>query len=427
MKIEHTLDLAKCFKLRIFIFLSVLISVSFSARICFALNLNISGVPSWLKPAVSRSISAVWNEIPNLPDIDREATLKIVTSRLFSGYDIEVNIRNNIPFIKFSPNGKIIKPEINIITPDLRGITLDWFNNDINGFKEKVFELLKELPQEALTWSDEAFKQKCEEILNTLAPGWELNLQIFISNEKAIINISFRPSTPLILAVQPSLYSQTVPSMFRTDLEAKLIPELSSLIGIPVKWSELHKTEIESMAREFLQDKHAVENMKADVKVNFTPAAVANLDAKIDSERFLFQVWVAAYAGLEGRYPEAGVFFSYKPSLHFMNFRFRPEIYTELILELEDFHVKARPGLRFELFDNFMLGIEFQIPDDVYYVKFSYVPLKVKKPYFWWRVAPEFGYNEGAFGYRIDRHISAEFYYQSDKDDKFGLRGLWFL
>ena len=432
MKIELTLDLAKCFKRKLFIILFVLISLIFSARFCFAScaysqqkNLQITGLPLWLQPAVSRSILAVWNEIPDLPDIDQEATLKIVASRLFTGYGVEFRVKNDELQVTFTNNEKTIKPEINLIMPELRGITLDWFKEDINGFDKKIFALLNGLPQYALTWADEAFRQECENILKKQLPGWDFNLQVFLSNESTIINISFRPSTPLILAIQPELFSQTVPSMFRTDLEAKLIPELSPLIGIPVKWAELHKTEIEKKSREFLEDKHAVENMKASVNVKFTPAPVANLAAKIDSEKFLFQVWVAAYAGLEGRYPEAGIFFGYKPKLHFLNLK--PEIYTELILKLNDFDFIARPGIRFEIFDNFMAGIEFEIPDDVFYVKISYVPMKIKRPYFWWRWAPDYGYNEGGFGYRIDRHISAEFYYESENNDKFGLRGLWFL
>ncbi len=428
MRARRISDSAICSSLIIIAILSVLISCAgFSARICFAADLRILGLPDWLEIPVLRSVSAIWSEIPeNMSREDRAATLKLVASRLFTGYEIEIDSRD----VKFFRTGSgIVNPEINIMIPDLRDVTSEWFENDILGLREEIAELLEILPPDALTWADDAFRAECEKLVSKHVPGWDFNLQIFLSSDSSsvILNLAFRPSTPLILAIQPSLYSQTVPSMFRTDLEAKLIPELSPLIGVPVKWAEAHKAEIEKMSRAFLEDKHAVENMKANVNVNFTPAPVANLDAKIDSDRFMFQVWVAAYAGMKERYPEAGVFFAYRTSFHMMGHKFRPEIYTELVVELDDFDVIARPGIRVELFENFTAGLEFQVPDDEFYLRFAYMPLKVKRPYFWWRWNLESNNSEGAFGYRIDKHISTELYYQEGNRDKFGLRGLWFL
>ena len=407
--------LAKCF--------SFLLIFCFSrfCQPCYALS--VSGVPVWLKNAVTRSLSAVWSEIPDSPEIDREGTLTLVASRLFAGYSVRVKLVNNSPDIKFTANpDEIIKPEIKLNVPELREMASKWFINDIAGMDKKIFALVENLPQSAFTWSDEALKEAISKIINSTLPGWEFSQQIFISENSTLINITFRPGTDMILAVKPALFSRTIPAMFRTDLEAKLLPELAPLIGIPVKWAQLHKNDIERTAREFLEDKHSVENLKADVSINFSPGRISGIDANVDSKNFTFQMWVAAYAGIEGKYPEAGIFFGYHPDMSF-----NAEIYTELIFSLNDFDVTRRLGARLELLNNFWAGVELQWPDNEYFIRAQYIPVKIRRPYALWRWSPELKQNEAALGYRIDEHVSIEIYYNDSNSDKFGVRGMWHL
>ncbi len=408
-------DSAKCFNV-IIIFALIF---SFSSP-CHALS--VSGVPAWLESAVTRSLSAVWSEIPDSPEIDREGTLTLVASRLFTGYSVRVKLVNNSPEVNFSPiKSEMIKPEIKLIAPELRNMAAKWFNSDIASMDVEIFDLVKELPQNAFTWSDEALKEAVSKIINNKLPGWEFSQQIFLSENSTLININFRPGTDMILAVKPALYSRTIPSMFRSDLEAKLLPELAPLIGIPVKWAELHKNDIERAAREFLEDKHSVENLKADVNINFSPGKISGINANVDSKRFTFQMWVAAYAGIEGKYPEAGIFFGYRPDLNWA------EIYAELIFSLNDFDLTRRLGARFELFNNFWAGVEVQWPENEYFIRAQYIPVKIRRPYGWWRWSPNLKQHEAAIGYRIDEHVSIEIYYNDSNNDKIGLRGMWHL
>ena len=408
-------DSAKCFNV-IIIFALIF---SFSSP-CHALS--VSGVPAWLESAVTRSLSAVWLEIPDSPEIDREGTLTLVASRLFTGYSVKVKLVNNSPEVNFSPiKSEMIKPEIKLIAPELREMAAKWFNSDIASMDVEIFDLVKELPQSAFTWSDEALKEAVSKIINNKLPGWEFSQQIFLSEKSTLININFRPGTDMILAVKPALYSRTIPSMFRSDLEAKLLPELAPLIGIPVKWAELHKSDIERAAREFLEDKHSVENLRADVNINFSPGKISGINANVDSKRFTFQMWVAAYAGIEGKYPEAGIFFGYRPDLNWA------EIYAELIFSLNDFDLTRRLGARFELLNNFWAGVEVQWPENEYFIRAQYIPVKIRRPYGWWRWSPNLKQHEAAIGYRLDEHVSIEIYYNDSNHDKIGRRGMWHL
>ena len=412
-KTEFISVLARCSSLAVIIILILVNS-------CYALS--VSGIPKWLEIAVTRSLDAVWSEIPVSPEIDREGTLAIVASRLFAGYDVQVKSERNGPAIIFSAHDEIIKPEIKLALPDLRDMALEWFSNDINGMDDEIHALIEDLPQNAFTWADEEFRKQIGEIVERKLPGWDFSVQIYISQNSTLINISFRPSTDLILAIEPALYSHTVPVMIRSYLQSKLIPAFSPLIGVPVEWAQRHKEEIEKFANGFLEDRHSVENLRADVSVTFVADTVSKLEARVDSKDFMFQMWVAAYAGLEGRYPEAGAFFGFRPDIWL-----KPEIYVEAIFSLDDFDLTNRLGSRFEMANNFWVGIENQWPDNKYFFRIQYIPLKIRRPYAFWRFSPELEAHEAALGYRIDEHISLEIYYDNLGEDKIGFRGLWYL
>ena len=383
--------------------------------------LSVSGIPVWLGNAVSRSLNAVWQEIPDSPEIDKYATLELVAARLFAGYDVKVKPLRDEPAVIFSAHEKILRPDVRIIVPELRGMSAVWFEQDIAGMSQDVAGLLEGVPQSTLTWADEALRERIGAIVSDRLPGWEFSQQIYISQEATLITLSFRPSAKMVLAVKPAIYSRTIPAMFRSDMEAKLLPEFSPLIGTPVKWAERHKADIETHAREFLEDRNTVDNLRADVSIKFRADTVSDIEARADSKDFMFQMWVAAYAGLEGRYPEAGVFFGFRPDVN------APEIYTELIFSLDDFGVTRRLGGRYNVSGNFFAGIEMQWPESEYFLRFQYIPVKVRRLYGLWRWSPELKAHEAALGYRLDEHVSLEIYYDNTGDDKLGIRGTWHL
>lgn len=431
--------LAKCFNFNINKFNYRVVKIISGAVIFLCLNLilinacsaelKISGeLPKWLIEPVNRSLSAVWAEIPDDENIDKLETLKLVASRLFAGYRIEVINKNNLE-IKFYKLNLNLKWQVKFIAPELRGMALSWFNKDIAGLDAEILKLINNLPVEALSWADDALKSELGKIINARLAGWDFNAQVNINNKLNILNIFFRPSQALVLAIKPSLYSRTIPVMFKSDLEAKLIPGLSPLIGLPVAWAEQHREDIEQAARDFLEDRNSVDNMKASANVKFKPAAVADLEARVDSDRFLFQVWVAAYAGIKDKYPEAGVFFGWNMAHLFdFKFKFNLELYAEAIIEFGDWDLTGRLGARYELFNDLWAGVEGEWPHDLLFARIYWGSYKPKRFYAWWRVNLNDDHgHEGALGYRLNDHIAIEIYYDGIKHDKLGLRGQWSL
>ena len=399
---------------------------------CYA-ELKIAGdLPEWLNEPVKRSLSAVWAEIPDDENIDKLETLRLVASRLFTGYKIEAvnfNFNNKDININFYKLEDVLSWQVKLIEPELRGMALNWFNKDIAGLDAEILKLINNLPVEALSWADAALKDAIKELINNKLAGWDFNAQVNINNNINNLNIYFRPAQPLVLAVRPSLYSRTIPVMFKSDLEAKLIPGLSPLIGLPVAWAEQHRLDIEMAAQNFLKDRNSVDNMRASANVKFKPAAEAALEAKVDSDRFLFQVWVAAYAGIKDKYPEAGVFFGWNMAHLFdFKFKFNLELYAEALVELSDWDFTGRLGARYELFNDFWAGVEGEWPHDLMFARIYWGSYKPKRFYAWWRVnLNESSSHEGAVGYRLDDHIAIEIYYDGIKGDKLGLRGQWSL
>ena len=306
-----------------------------SAAPCPALTL--SGLPEWLEPSVLRSLEAVWDEIPDAPGVDRIGTLSVVAARLFAGYRVVVSPGPAVSFER----GRTPHWSVRISLPELREPVLEWFGSDIRGLDGEIASLLAELPSEALSWADVALRHRIGEILERRLPGWDFSVQVALGGAEAVLTLSFRPRQPLVLAITPSLYSATMPVMFQSDLEAKLVPGLSPLIALPVEWVARHRDRVEALARKFLEDRNSVSNLRARVKVTFVPGPVSRMDALVDSDRLLFQVWVAAYAGIEGRYPEAGLFLGWNTA-HLTGLDL--ELYGEAVMDLEDFGLTRRLG-----------------------------------------------------------------------------------
>ncbi|MDR2137071.1 MAG: hypothetical protein LBO68_02165 [Synergistaceae bacterium] len=391
----------------------------------------IDGVPDWLEAHVSRGLSAVWEEIPAEDPGLRLETLALVASRLFPGYDVTVDTKRNAGFLRL-PRVSLkaqnpLEWSATVVLPELRDPVLAWFERDTPGMAGEVASLLKGLPVEALAWADSALGDQVKEIVGRRLPGWDFSLLARLDNDPArsvgVLQISFRPRPPLVLAVTPSIFSSTLPAMFRSDLTAKLIPGLSSIIGLPVEWVAFHREDAELLARNLLEDRNAVSNTRSRVAVSFVPDQVSRVDATVNSERFVLQVWLAAYAGVQERYPELGILAGWN-TRRWTGLDL--ELYDEAIVDIGEFGLTNRLGLRFTLGGQFRLGVEVEWPEQDVWYRAGWDPGGIRRPYAQWRYSDKHGHN-AALGYRIDEHISIEIHYDGRYDEKVGIRGILLL
>jgi hypothetical protein len=405
-------------------------------------KLELDGVPSWLEAHVARGLLAVWEEISAGDARFRLETLALVASRLFPGYDITVDTESKVSQGCPLKLLKLLKPHVSfkarnpvewsasLALPELRDPVISWFERDTSGMVDEVAPLLKGTPVEVLTWADSALKDRIGEIVKRRLPGWDFSLLAHLDSDlndparsAGTLQISFRPRQPLVLAVTPSIFSTTLPVMFQSDLTVKLIPGLSSIIGLPVEWITVHREDAELLARSLLKDRNTVSNTRSRVDVVFMPDQVSKVDAIVNSERFIFQVWIAAYAGVKERYPELGLLAGWN-TRQWSGIDL--ELYNEAVVDIGEFGLTNRLGLRFPLGRQFRLGIEMEWPEQNIWYRAWWDSGGIRRLYAWWRYSDEGGHN-AALGYRIDEHLSMELHYDGRYDEKVGIRGVLLL
>jgi hypothetical protein len=401
----------------------------------------VEGVPEWLEPHVLRGLLAVWDEVPPGEERLRLETLSVVARRLFLGYDVKVSAGNggrnapSGPHVLFETQNPVTW-KIALTEPDLRAPISSWFGRDVSGMSGEIAPLLKNLPIESLSWTDSALRDRIGEIAGRRLPGWDFALLVRLEAEAVkagvagaadkkfpVLQISFRTRQPLVLAITPSIFSSTLPVMFQSDLTAKLLSGLSPVIGLPVEWIASHRADVELLAQDFLEDRNAVTNTRSKVGVAFVPDQVSKVDATVDSERFIFQIWLAAYAGIEGRYPEMGILLGWNTKQWTS---IDMELYNETITDTGEFGLSDRLGLRFPLWRKFRVGVELEWPEHEIWYRAGWDSERVRCFYAWWRYSVEYGHN-AAIGYRINEHVSIEVHYDARYDEKVGLRGILLL
>jgi hypothetical protein len=385
--------------------------------------MTVEGLPDWLESHVLLGLSAVWEEIPAGEERLRLETLSMVARRLFPGYSVTVSPSSE-PHVFFEAQNPV-KWEVVLASPDLRAPASSWFEGDVSGMSEEISLLLEDLPVESLSWADSTLRDRIGELAESRLPGWDFALLVRVEAERegAVLQISFRARQPLVLAITPSIFSSTLPVMFQSDLTAKLLSGLSPIIGLPVGWIASHRIDVELLAQDFLEDRNAVSNTRSKVEVAFVPDQVSKVDATVNSQRFILQIWLAAYAGIEGRYPEMGILLGWNTKQWT---GVDVELYNETMVDIGKFGLSNRLGLRFPLWSKFRAGIELEWPEQETWYRVWWDSERVRRLYAWWRYNAEYGHN-AAIGYRINEHVSIEVHYDDRYDEKVGLRGILVL
>jgi len=422
MRIVSILDLERCsnkFKK----------AVAYFAVVFFLLMpseshaISIKGMPKWVATTAIRSVEAVWNEIKlSIPKEEQESTLIIVIKQLFQGYEINEIKRVNVDDLEvlFINTGDSSNWSVEINYPQLREPTDEWFSKDIEGIDKDILSLINTIPIEALSWMDTALREQIKSLVEERASGWDFSIIVRLSNESKLMQISFSPLQPYVLSITPSVTSNALPVMFHSDLSAKLVTDMSPIIGIPVSWAKQHEEDISQLAVSKLEDRNAVANIHASVSAKFTPEQVSKLDTSIDSEVFFFSLKLAGYAGVRDRPPELWLTAGWK-TYNFTNLPL--DLYSESYITLDEFKFHTRLGGRFEVHEGVMIGAEMAFPGDNIWFRLWWDDRR-RKPYFWWRWNTDLGHNF-ALGVRVRDDLALELHYDETFRDKLSLRGIF--
>ncbi|NLB84375.1 MAG: hypothetical protein GX791_09075, partial [Synergistaceae bacterium] len=264
-------------------------------------GVRVEGVPSWLKLRMERSAETVWSEIASgESETEGEKALSLlsmVSERVFTGFSVIEAVRDGQDVrLRLAPREKI-PWVVEIASPQLSPPVSFWFQEDVFGLEEKIALLLPLLPLDALTWADLSLRDAIASIAAAQVPGWTPGLLVKLQDGRRILQISFAPKPPLVLAIVPKVYSSSLPVMLRSDLRENMLRTLAPVVGLPIEWAGANRKRIEGLAEEKLLDSNTVGNTRAVVEVNFQPGQIAPANAEVESPMYSIRAWVAAYIG----------------------------------------------------------------------------------------------------------------------------------
>ncbi|MBN1332180.1 MAG: hypothetical protein JW971_00305 [Synergistales bacterium] len=379
---------------------------------------TVQGLPDWLVRNAEKSLNTVWAQMEeDTPLETRQEMIRLVAGKLFAGYVVAhiSSDKGNVEFF-LEPRQKG-NWRVSVVIPPLNEVSEKWFSTDAGKVEKEVSGLLLNFPPAALAWADFALESRINEVVREHLQGWETGIVVKVQEEAHVLEISFSPSPPLVLAFDPMVDSTTIPYIFRSELEEGILKDLSGFTGLPVEWLAYHKNEFEDYAVVRLSERNTVRNSRAKVDISVVPDQISKIQAMVESGRYSLHAWLAVYVGADEQYPEFG--------LHLGRIT-QPisgwdlELYGEFITRVDDLDLESRWGMRWSPLDKTWIGLEYVEPDDLVWYRLWYTG-SFNTPYLWWRYSSEKDHNF-ALGWNLTRYFSLELLYDERYEDNWSIR-----
>ncbi|MEG2183445.1 MAG: hypothetical protein RRY12_02090 [Cloacibacillus sp.] len=381
-------------------------------------DFTISGLPDWQKQLAAQSLTAVADGISQ--ELSAKQTAEIiqtVAQRLFAGYEVRVAAGRQASFdVVFTAKEKTGWKTI-VQMPTLQGEPLKWFTEDSMEFEEKVSSLLRNVPLKSISWSDRALQEQIEALTAEKLAGWKPAILIAAHGENADLTLSFLPEMPLILAVNPVLVSNSLPTLLHGEIREGLMGQFAPFIGVPVKWAARHSAEMKKWAEDYVNDQRVTERSSSYAEADFQASQISKLNVNVESRYYTIAAWAAVYAGTSDRSAELGIHVGRKVPI---TPNFDVEAYAEGILGLQEWNINGRFGVRWRSIRNLWLGGEWDTKDDKWWGRLTMDP-QLHKPYVWLRVREDGMFN-GALGWKATEYISFEVEYDERDEDRICLK-----
>ncbi len=397
----------------------VLWAVAFFLTASAEASVIVGGIPQWLKTPVERSLSAVWDKVSQRKSGDRERIVTLVAKRLFPGLEIS-GVRqtgDDLEVLFTVAPSKEAEWEVKIVTPELPHFLETTFIEDVSGIRTAVAEMLDSLPMDVLRWAGEDFRSRLSEMISERLGGWKPSLVFFRDKVKGVLEITFTPEEPVVVAFSPRLSSRSLPLVLQTELQEETLDVTSRIVGLPAFWVKRHKERIETYVATSLEEKWAARELEGEVEVNIRPDRIAPVDVDVESTRYILQAWLGVHVGSDERYPEVGIHAG-RRMIPFSGWEI--EGYGEFLISLNDGNIDPRFGLRWMWAPDVWIGVERSFEEDEYWGRIWFEEI-LPKLYAWGRFRED-GETEAGIGWRAGEHLSWEIYYDSRDDQDLSLR-----
>ena len=386
----------------------------------WAVSIEAEGLKEWQKELALQTLTAVAESIPQSGSSSyRAEILQTVARRLFSGYLVTVkSLGRGSAAVRFDAAGEELFWRVEVATPSLRDMPLEWFRSDVSGLADEISILLQGVPIESLSWSDRALQEKINALAEERLPGWTPEMLVTRGESDAVLSVSFVPQMPMILAVNPSFTSTSLPTLFYGEFRDDLQGHYAPLVGLPVKWASKHSSDLAKWTEGYLNEQVLVKRTNSSAEATFPASQISNMNVRLESRNYTIAAWATVYAGTSDKSAELGLHLGRKveiiPDLDM-------EAYAEGILGLRDWDMDGRFGLRWRpMVRNLWLGGEWDTEDEMWWGKLS-LDAQLHKPYAWVRLREDGVFN-GALGWRATEYISFEVEYDERDEDRWSLK-----
>ena len=389
----------------------------FATSVAFANGLFVKNLPLWQEKLAEKSLSAVLTKMPrSYNSREKLEVLGAVCDKLFQGYKVDITEESRRFTFHFEPK-EVAMWSVKINKPQLNDLVTQWFDKDTENLAGEIEKILSSAPLESLAWSENELHEAIHALVEEHLPSWQPTFLITEGDDELVLEVSFAPKMPLVLALEPSVTSTSLPAILSSGIKRELLLKTSALTGLPVAWVKKHSRDIEQFAVTTADEQILVSSLGGTSKAKFSASELSKLNLRVESKRLALTVWAAAYAGTDDKSAELGVHAGGKVPFFFGT---ELELYTEGIVNMRNWTLDGRFGPRWQVAKDIWLGGEFDTQDDTFWTKISLAP-RVYRFYLWFRYGQYGNYN-GAVGYRADDNISFEVEYDSRYDNVWRLK-----
>jgi len=368
----------------------------------------VEGVPPFLSDAVSVAVRRVAQEVGGLPG--REAVMKRVLPKLFPGYDVrEVSFLSEVVRVVFEPIPPLVESVNVSFSPERFPEELEpLYRAPCEELRRVVSSFFEGLPVDSLDWVQEVANLKLGKKVSELLPGYEGRLSLFLMPPRGlVVRVSLKGMDPMILFVDLSLRSRTVPNIILRGLRKEFLPNVKLMEGLPVAFVKHHERFFKDLVVKRASLSKALSFYRVDLSPELHLDRISTMVVNIDS-----RVWSII---AEGRVPVGLKDAEAEGLLHLGKVFKEGEIFLEFKALFESLKIESFAGIELKVGPKMWVGYRRGLSegDNFFFLRYSNFQCG-----YW----DEDGGIELSYSYWFGPWVRVEFTYSTHEEERFFLR-----
>lgn len=370
-------------------------------------KVSVEGMPSFLHEAVSAVLRRIAEEVKENPA--RESIIRGISPKLFPGYGVkEVRFKDEHLRVVFLPIPPIVERVSLSFSPERFPEELEpLFKGGLQRVSSFVTSLFEGLPVDSLDWVQEIAVLRLREVVSRELPGFTSSLSLYLLPDALMVKISLRGEDPLILSVDFSLRSRTVPNVVLRGLRKEFLPSVKLMEGLPVAFVKRNEGFFKDLILKRASSSKALSFYRVDLSPELYLGRISTMVLSLESRVWSISAEGSVPVALEGSEAE-GV-------LHFGKVFKEGELFVECRTMLESFDIETFLGIQFKVGPKLWIGYKRNLSEgnNTFFLRYSDFLLS-----YW----DEDGGVELSYSYWFGSWIRVEFIYSTHEDERFFLR-----